>query len=714
MSSSGGGKGRAKRGPVTGFVAVGGPVGGSVVRHGGFRGVAAGGSPPAYPTKPIYGLIVGRLPGDPSVMASVSGSPSESASSASSASSATLAPRRADLPGARIPGPDQRGGTLSWRIGGLAGEGIDTAGDLFGLVCVREGWHVWTTRHFPSRIRGGLTTYTVRLAGHPVGAPSGVTDVMVALHGDGARPEQEAIREGGMLLFDPKAIPEPDDKGDRADVRWVPVPCTDIAKELGEKRARNTVALGASAALLGFPLGPFEEAVIERFGGKGVAGKVTEIGQVNVEALRRGAAAMEGVPRPAMPTLPDDAAGMRAKATRDDARSGRLFLAGNDAFAYGALAGGCRFYAGYPITPATTIMEYLSAHLPRFGGVAMQVEDELAAVNMAIGAGFMGARAMTATSGPGFSLMAEAMGLAGSTETPVVIVDCMRPGPSTGMPTKTGQEDLAFAVAGGHGEEPKIVLVAEDLDGAFRIGHEAFDLAERYQCPVFVMLEAALSLGKGDTAPFDLDTIRIDRGKRVPHGAAPEDVPGLGAPRTGEGYARYAETPDGIPLRAVPGDVGGRHYANSTEHDTRGFTTEVPAVRTAMVDRRERKLSAIDEAHEGAVAEGDPDAPLGVVALGATVPVVREALRLAAHEGVAGELLVVRRLWPLPAKTIDEFLARHDRVVVAETNKTGQLLRILRGECAEAHRAEPLRKYDGEPFRVDGVLRALLGKEGSA
>lgn len=591
----------------------------------------------------------------------------------------------------RIPGPDQEGGSLSLRIGGLAGEGIDTAGDLFAKAAMHCGWRVWTTRFFPSRIRGGLTTYTTRFAGMPIAAPSGLVDVMVTLHQDGARPDQEALVHGGLMVYDSGKVDEPEDKGGREDVRWLGVDCTGVAKEIGNPKVRNTVALGAAAAIVGMDLEALETVITERFGGD----PTKPVVQANHQALRRGAAA---VPEALKMNVPP-----RTRGPRD----GRLFLAGNEAFAFGALAGGCRFYAGYPITPATTIMEALAERMPAFGGTVLQVEDELAAINMAIGAGFAGVRAMTATSGPGLSLMAEAMGLAGSTETPVVIVDCMRPGPSTGMPTKTAQEDLGFLIHGGHGEIPHIVLAAEDLDACYRLGIDAFNLAEHYQCPVYVTIDAALALGKGDTEAWDLDTIRIDRGKRFTQGP---DTPGAGAPQTGEGYARYAETEDGIPLRAVPGDVGGRHYTNSTEHGPTGYTTEIREVRTAMVERRNRKLADIDQVHEGVVLEGDRDARLGVVAFGSTVPVAREALALSAKDGVPGELLVLRRLLPLPLREVTDFFERHGRVLVAEGNSTGQLLQHLRAHVADAHQAESLLKYDGEPFRVAEILSVIMSE----
>ncbi|MBW3581479.1 MAG: 2-oxoacid:acceptor oxidoreductase subunit alpha [Euryarchaeota archaeon] len=592
--------------------------------------------------------------------------------------------------GVRIPAPDERGGSSSWRIGGLAGEGIDTAGDLLAKAHVRAGRHVWVTRHFPSRIRGGLTTCTVRVAGHPVAAPSGVVDVLVALHADGADPVKQSLRPGGILLYDESAVTPPDGPTDH---EWVALDATGMAKALGEPRARNTIMLGASARILGLDMTVLEDVVVERFGKKRDEGRLSEVAEKNLAALKEGFDGVADVSPPPRPLPPETP------------RQGDLFLSANEAFAYGALVAGCRFYAGYPITPATTIMEYLAATLPRFGGVCLQVEDEIAAANMAIGAGFTGARAMTATSGPGLSLMAEAMGLAGSTETPVVIVDCMRPGPSTGMPTKTGQEDLSFLLHGGHGEVPHVVLAVEDLASAFTTAIDAFNLAEHYQCAVYVALDLALSMGKGDTPPFDVDGVVLDRGKRFARVGATE---GAGAPETGEGYARYRETADAIPLRAVPGDVGGRHYANSTEHDERGYTTEVPATRVAMVDRRNRKLGDIDTLHQGLIFEGDKDAPLGIIAFGSPVPVIREALALARPQGVAGELCVMRRLLPLPRAELDAFFDRHERVLVVEGNSTAQLLSHLRAHCPEAHRAESLLKYDGDPFRVDEVLAAVM------
>ncbi len=597
----------------------------------------------------------------------------------------------------------------------MAGEGIDTAGDLFAKATLRSGWHVWTTRHFPSRIRGGLTSYTTRIAGGPVAAATGGCDLLVALHQQAADPGKEGLSPGGVVLYDSGKVKPPKETGDH---RWIGVDCTGIAKELGEQRARNTVALGASARLLGVDRDVLAQVIRERFDKKAKevklrarltqkssngdeAAHVDEGGEepalvtVNREALIQGWEAVEQQePLPAPePVLGHD--------------SGRLFVSGNEAFAFGALVAGCRFYAGYPITPATTIMEYLAERLPSFGGVCLQVEDELAAVSMAIGAGYSGVRAMTASSGPGVSLMAEAMGLAGSTETPVVIVDCQRPGPSTGMPTKTAQEDISFLLSAGHGETPHIVLTAEDLEAAYLAGLDAFDLAERYQCPVFVALDAAMSIGKGDTAAFPLE-VGVERGHRFTKGLK---TPGAGEVSTGKGYARSDSLDGGLPLRAVPGDKGGRHYANSTEHGPAGYTTEVPEVRTAMVDRRNRKLAGIDTVHAGTRVEGDPEGPLGVIAFGSMVPVVREALAMAGAQGSPGALLVLRRLWPLPRDEVAEFMEKSERVVVVEGNSTGQLLRHLKSEVADAHHAESVLHYSGEPMTVAELLPRLLEQE---
>ena len=345
------------------------------------------------------------------------------------------------------------------------------------------------------------------------------------------------------------------------------LPFTGIAEELGTSLMKNMVATGASAAILGLPIDTIKEVVQEEFGRKGPA-----VVEKNVEAVSRGAnyiMELTGGPLEEFRLAPGDGAQ-------------RLFMIGNDAIALGALVGGCRLMAAYPITPASEIMEYLISKLPQYGGTVVQTEDEIAAITMAIGASYGGVRAMTASAGPGLSLMMEAIGLAGMTETPVVIVDTQRGGPSTGLPTKQEQSDLNALLYGTHGEIPKVVIAPSTIEECFYDTVEAFNIADKYQVPVIVMTDLQLSLGKQSSEMLDYSKISIDRGKLV------SDLPPLEDNRL---FKRYEFTEDGISPRVLPGEKHGLHHVTGVQHDEEGRPSENSVNRKKMMDKRLRKLN---------------------------------------------------------------------------------------------------------------------------
>ncbi|MFA5862862.1 MAG: 2-oxoacid:acceptor oxidoreductase family protein, partial [Candidatus Thermoplasmatota archaeon] len=333
---------------------------------------------------------------------------------------------------------------VSWRIGGQQGEGIDSSGEIFAKAVSRYGLHIYTFRSFSSRIRGGLTFYEVRIADKPVGARPDTVDVVLALGQDVIDATLETITKGAVILYDSDAFTPTLDDQWKEHVHLVPVAMTKIAESNGSKIMRNMVGLGASAALLGMELEPFFEFVQERFGKKG-----DKVVNMNKAAITAGAEAVRDTFKAQIPwrlsRLPLPASGRR------------YVINGNSALSFGALVAGCRFVAGYPITPATDVMEWFIDNGEPYNAAVVQTEDELSAINMILGAGYAGARALTSTSGPGLSLMTEAIGLAGMAEIPVVIVDVMRPGPSTGLPTKHSQADLNFAIYCGHDDFPRIV-----------------------------------------------------------------------------------------------------------------------------------------------------------------------------------------------------------------------------------------------------------------
>ncbi len=581
---------------------------------------------------------------------------------------------------------------VAWMIGGTAGEGLEAGGETFARALAATGYRPTTQRDFPSRIRGGDTTFTVRLTPEGRLCPPGRIDLALAFN-DTVLPRMDVrMDRAGLLLVDEGAV-----AGFVAasGVRVEAFPFTRLATESGLAKAKNMVALGASAALLGVDLPPLDRSVAEQFAGKG--DKVVEQNRValyagHAEAVKRfGSKSRFSAPPPG--TAP------------------ALFLSGNEAVALGALAAGCRIAAAYPITPASDILEYLTPRLQALGGTALQMEDELAAANVLVGAGFAGAKALTATSGPGLSLMTEALGLAGSAETPIVVIDCQRPGPSTGMPTKHGQEDLWHLVHGGHGEHVRIVLSPTDVADAFHATSEAFRLAERFRAPAFVAMDQQLSLFKQTVAPFDAAAEAKRQGVRGPNPLAAD------ANAWDRSYNAYFGDGSEHPVRvALPGEPGGRHYANSTEHAPSGFTNEDPKVRSDMVERRLRRMEAIvREAESPVVAEGAAlkDAKAVLVSWGSTVEACREAALRLKGRGVPVRVVAVRLLWPFPR---DAFAAAvgDKPLLVVEANAFAQLARLVKSELPVHGRLRSVLQYDGRTMASDRILEAVAVSPASA
>ncbi len=563
-------------------------------------------------------------------------------------------------------------------IGGDQGEGIDATGDVFSRVLSRLGYYIYGYRHFSSRIKGGHTNFTVRIAREPVLAPQAEVQVLVALTQETIDRNCAQLAQGAPLLADSQLRPVLP-AGCRAQL--VDMPMTQIAREIGAPVVRNMVAVGASAALFGLPLAAFETYVQEKFGRKG-EGVVAQ----NLEALRRGSAFAAGEGLEGRFALPEPVAGER------------YLMTGNDSLALGALAAGCRIMAAYPITPATDIMESLASLLPRFGGALCQMEDELAAITLVIGANYAGARAMTATSGPGFSLMQEGIGLASMAEIPAVVVDTQRVGPSTGMPTKNEQSDLLAAVFGGHGEGQRIVLAPGTAAQAFSDGFEAFNLADRYQCPVIVLSDLALAQWLQSVEDLPFEAHAIDRGLVV----AQEELDALG----GE-FERYRLTEDGISPRALPGMAKGQFLATGVEHGSSGKVSEAPENRRAQVEKRNRKLEPLRVRGEAIETSRTEDAQVVIVAFGSTIGAVDEAVEVLRAEGVQAGRVQVRQVWPMPDVPLAAALSRARAVLVVEQNATGELRQLMRLAGLEDGRYASLLHFDGTLLGPDLVVAGV-------
>ncbi len=578
---------------------------------------------------------------------------------------------------------------LSWKVGGQQGEGIESTGEIFSTAMNRMGYYLYGYRHFSSRIKGGHTNNKIRVSTKPLRAISDVLDMLVAFDQETIDLNAYELREGGIIIADAKfnpTLPE-----GLKPVRLLSVPLTQIAEELGTSLMKNMVSIGATSAILGIAVDSYRNIVEDMFLRKGE--KVVE---KNMEAIARGAEYVNNLIGGQLPDFQLEKADTEGKK--------RLFMIGNDAISLGAVAAGARFMPAYPITPASEIMEYLTKKLPKFGGAVIQTEDEISAVTMAIGAAYGGVRALTASAGPGLSLMMEAIGLAGMTETPVVIVDTQRGGPSTGLPTKQEQSDFMAMIYGTHGEIPKVVMAPSTVEECFYDTVEAFNIAEEYQVPVILMTDIALSLGKQTTEPLDFSKVEIRRGKLM----AGQTLPELPADQL---FKRYEFTEDGVSPRSIPGQKYGIHHVTGVEHDQTGRPSESPVNRKQQMDKRLKKLNGlaakfpnpvlIDAPHE------EPD--VLVVGINSTGGTIQEAKARLEEEGYTVNHAQIRLLHPFPTEAIQQYVEKARKVVVIENNATGQISSLLKLNVGNAHKIETVMKYDGNPFLPNDIYTGVKG-----
>jgi len=571
---------------------------------------------------------------------------------------------------------------FNWAVGGEAGDGIDSTGKIFAQALSRAGRHVFTSKDFASRIRGGYTAYKVRTSVDQVQSVVDRLDVLIALTQRTIDENLDELHDGSVIIYD----------GDRTTMQDVEipegmigldVPLKSLAEDAGGAIMRNVVALGAACAVSDFPIENLDSALEKRFGDKGSA-----IVENNKTAARKG--------RDYVLEEYDQEFGYDLECTDEN----YVLLNGDEAIGMGAIAGGCRFYAGYPITPATDVMEYLTGRIERYGGHVVQAEDELAAINLALGAARAGARSMTATSGPGIDLMAETFGLVATSETPLVICNVMRSGPSTGMPTKQEQGDLNAMLYGGHGEVPRFVLAPTTIAECFHKTVEAFNLAEKYQIPVYLTADLSLAVTEQTYPPeeFDMDAVEIDRGKVV-------DEETVGEWQDDQGrFKPHALTEDGISPRTFPGTEGGVHMSTGLEHDELGRRTEDTDMRVRQVDKRSRKVETAKAREPFEAREfGDPEAGTLVVSWGSNEGAMREAMDFLDDRGIDVRFLSVPYVFPRPDLTEDVDAA--DEVILVECNATGQFADLIEHDTLT--RVTRVNKYDGVRFKADELAERI-------
>jgi 2-oxoglutarate ferredoxin oxidoreductase subunit alpha len=570
-------------------------------------------------------------------------------------------------------------------IGGEAGQGVATPGDVLARIYVRRGLNLNTYNAYQSIIRGGHIFLTVRVSDQEIYTHGDKLDVLLCLNQDTMNRHLGLMGPGSKVIYNGDSI----SPGDAADgVELCPLPVSQLTNNNRNKLLQNTLAVGAIMALQGLDFQVLEESLTLRFERRGQA-----VVDENVGVARAGY----------------DYAKANFQSFADAPPVGAKPLAvwsGNEALAMGGAAAGVKFYAAYPMSPATGILHWMAQNARNLGIMVRQVEDEIAVSNMVIGAAHVGCRAMCATSGGGFALMSEAVGAASMMEIPVVYINVQRAGPSTGVPTKTEQGDLWQMLGASQGDFERFIVAPYHALDAYNSLPQLFNLTDKYQCPGLLISDLLISEGRYSFDPETLDMHpTIDRGELITEGSSPN------------GYKRYENTESGISPRALPGLEGYLHIAATDEHDEDStlisdeFTN--PHIRRMMVEKRARKFSHALEQIDPPKLEGPEDAEATLIGWGSTYGVIKEAIQKLAERGVKVNHLPIKWIVPFHGDAVVEVFSSSKRTIIVENNYSGQFARYLRSEtglAADGH----IRKYDGEPFVphhiVEGVLEQLAGE----
>ncbi len=574
---------------------------------------------------------------------------------------------------------------LQWKIGGEAGFGIMTTGIVFSGICARGGLKTFAYPEYPSLIRGGHNTYQVYVNEKHASSQIQNVHLLVALNHDTFGLHVDELVDGAAVVYDPEDFPDGEPTAEGKELVLVPVHMSKVVREMKiDLVARNMVGVGASFALLDFPFEHVEDAIQDWFGQK-----KPELADENI------ALAKYGYEEIAEKNKDFD---YQLQAKKADPQ---MVISGNIATSMGAIQAGMKFYAAYPMTPSSGILGFLAKHENEFDLVVKQTEDELAAMNMVVGAGFTGVRSMTATSGGGFALMVEAFGMAGISEVPCVVVMGQRPGPSTGLPTWGSQGDLQFMLTASQGEFPRIVLTPGDPTECFYTTVEAFNLAEKYQVPVIILIDKYNQASWQSIEPFDTSTVEINRGKLL----SQEELDAI-VKKEGE-YLRFKHTDDGVSPRAIPGMKDGRHLGTSYEHEEAGYTTEDEEETVKQNDKRFRKMEVyVEKDAKTPELFGPKDADVTLVGWGSTKLPVLQALQLAEAEKLSVNYLHFVHTFPLPVAAVQAVFSKTKKTLCIEGNKLGQLENLLKQDTdiqMDAH----FRKYGGRPFYPEEIIQKV-------
>lgn len=567
-------------------------------------------------------------------------------------------------------------------VGGEAGAGITRSGFLFAKTCLRGGLNVFGANDYQSLIRGGHNFYTVRVETEQVYSQADTIDLLIALNKETITLHKDELVPHGGIIYDGDQFTITNDHLGRADIELYSIPLRKIVKNLeGPQIMENTVALGAATALLKYDPEILNQVLRDTFKSK--------IAEQNIEAAKQGyeyARKNYG-----------NNFGYRLQKT-NQAGKHKIFLTGNEATGLAAIKAGCKLYAAYPMTPATSLLHFMAPLDREYNMVVIHTESEIAAINMVAGASYTGIRTMTATSGGGFCLMSEGLGMTGMTETSPVILLVQRPGPSTGLPTYSAQGDLRFAIHASQGEFPRVIIAPGDIEETFYKTMEAFNLAEKFQIPAMIITDKYLAESHQTAEPFHQNKIVIDRGQLITDNEY-----------TGEEYKRHKLTPNGISPRAMPGIKGAIVRTNADEHNELGYTIEEPQLTIRMTEKRFKKLEALTkelENYETTKLYGLERAEATILAWGSTKGPIREAMKLLNKEGVKVNYLQIVYLYPFPTEKVQNIMNSARKTIVVENNKTSQLTGLIREHLLTTIDHQIL-KYDGRPFNPEALAQKI-------
>lgn len=598
---------------------------------------------------------------------------------------------------------------FSYAVSDRQGGGGYSTISIFARVLKQMGYHVHEQRSVHSNIKGMRCSYYNRSGDERSDAVADWIDLHFAFDQESLREDIGLIREGGILIADtsktsptqkgqPVKLEEFKDTIASRKIQVLAMPMAEDARRVGGNPImRNTMALGMAAFALGIDRNTFYQFIQKQYGSKKNGAAIVES---NTKAFDHG-----------YDTAAEIQSDMLSKEKRRITISAlggpdRVVMLGNELVAFGAIVGGCRGFSSYPITPSSETFETMMEHMHRFGGVAVQAPSELAAVGIVIGLNYAGVRAMDATSGPGFSLKAEALSGGGSNEVPLVIELAQRSGPGTGLPTRTAQEDIRMAVYAGHGEFPRIVLTPGTPEEHFTFAAQAMNLAEKYQMLVIILTEQCMAQGRFTIDKLDFDQVTIDRGKTL---LTEEDVARI--VEEGKKYERYAITLDGVSPRALPGVSGVPFYTNSNEHTPMGFSTEDIEHRLSQVRKRARKIETLIKSGELPEPEivGSAGAKIGFVGCGGVSAPIKEAIKELVGEGIETKFLRLRTLAPFPSGEVRKFVRSCSRVFIVEQNHDAQLREIIQAQVTGPmpRKLRSTLRYDGRPFRPRDIVEAF-------